>query len=330
MPRREAYTSVSKTNQIRAAHVKGMSDVVFKGFQCMNSDCTEFLFVRRDELGDDYEITCPTCGTEMGSGFESKFYDYNLMDKRNGSVIETGEFAIPHSAYIAEAQDYKYCIVCNTMKPLHLFDAHGAREQSGRQGECRLCKGVYNSIKNQTRTSDQHRDASQLRRLRMDLAAGEKIDSCKVYDHYDYKCFRCGKDLRTVTSAKERPLDHTLPAYYLWPLTTATATLLCQLHNGQKSGKWPSEYYTHAERKKLAVMTGIPLSVLEGMPFYNPEAIAILKDKAKVENLLTKYSSHIDELIKLRNRILRDTGFDFFKVTTKISMLWVQKADETL
>lgn len=328
MPRREAYTTVSKTNQVRADHVKGMSDVVFKGFQCLNSECTEFLFLRKDELGD--EFACPTCGMEIGLDYESKFYDYDLIDKRDNTIIESGEFTIPHSAYIAEAQEYKYCIVCNTMKPLQLFDAHGSRPQSGRQGECRLCKGVYNNIKNQTRTSDQHRDASQLRRLRMDLAAGEKIDSSKVYDRFNYKCFKCDKDLRTVTSAKERPLDHTLPAYYLWPLTTDNATLLCQRHNAEKSGKWPSEYYSHVEMKRLSVMTGIPFEILAGQPFYNPKAIAILSDRVKVENLLAKYSSYIDELIKLRNRILRETRFDFFKVTTKISPTWVKQANDSL
>lgn len=329
MPRREAYTKVSKTNQVRADHVKGMGDVVFKGFHCLNSECTEFLFVRKDELVDDYEFECPTCGMEIGADYDSKFYDFELIDTRNGSIVESGEFTIPHGAYIEEALEYKYCIICNTMKPLGLFDAHGARD-SGRQGECRLCKGVYNSIKNQTRTSDQHRDASQLRRLRMDLAAGEKIDSCKVYDRFDYKCFKCGKDLRTVTSAKERPLDHTLPAYYLWPLTTDNATLLCQRHNGEKSGKWPSAYYSHAEMKRLSVITGIPFAVLAGKPFYNPDAIAILSDKTKVEALLAKYSAYIDELIKLRNRILRETKFDFFKVTTKISATWVKQANDSL
>ncbi|MBA3442011.1 MAG: hypothetical protein H0T92_19300 [Pyrinomonadaceae bacterium] len=306
-----------------------MGDIVFKGFQCLNSSCAEFLFVRRDEIENDYVFTCPTCRMEMGSDYASKFYDYDLVDKRDGSVIESGEFTIPHSSYIAEAQDFKYCIICNTMKPLHLFDAHGSRE-SNRQGECRLCKGVYNSIKNQTRTSDQHRDASQLRRLRMDLAAGEKIDGQKVYERYDYKCFKCGKDLSAVTSAKERPLDHTLPAYYLWPLTTANATLLCQGHNGGKSGKWPSAYYTHAELKRLSVMTGIDYEVLAGEPFYNPEALAILSEKSSVENLLVKYSAYIGELIKLRNRLLRETGFDFFKVTTKISPTWVEQADDNL
>jgi hypothetical protein len=43
MARRRPYTKIKKTNQIRADHVKGMGDVVFKGFQCLNSKCQEFI-----------------------------------------------------------------------------------------------------------------------------------------------------------------------------------------------------------------------------------------------------------------------------------------------
>jgi hypothetical protein len=35
MPRRKPYTKVVKRNQLRANHVRGMGDVVFKGFQCL-------------------------------------------------------------------------------------------------------------------------------------------------------------------------------------------------------------------------------------------------------------------------------------------------------
>ena len=49
MARRKTYTHVEKTNQIRAEHVTGMGDVVFKGFQCLSSECREFIFVRKDD-----------------------------------------------------------------------------------------------------------------------------------------------------------------------------------------------------------------------------------------------------------------------------------------
>ena len=54
MPRRKPYTKVVKTNQIRAEHVRGMGDIVFKGLQCLNSECQEFIFIRKDEIGDDF------------------------------------------------------------------------------------------------------------------------------------------------------------------------------------------------------------------------------------------------------------------------------------
>jgi len=327
MPRRKPYTRVVKIQQIRAEHVKGMGDVVFKGFQCLNSECQQFIFVRKDEVGEDFEIACPNCGAVLRSGNETTFYHYTLRDLRDDSVIEQGQFTILHDDYVSEAQEFKYCIVCNTLKPLQLFDRHRARK-SGRQGECRLCKTVYNAIKNQTRLTDQHREAAQKRRMYLDLAGSEKLDSQKVFEQFGYKCFKCGKDLRDVEDEKERPLDHTLPAVYLWPLTTENATLLCREHNGEKSGKWPSEYYSTEELKRLAVLTGIPFELLDGPPQYNPEAIVRLRQPEYVDQLLTKYSAYMSEIIKLRNRLLRDTGLDFFEHSAIISLGWVRMADD--
>jgi len=327
MTRRKPYTRLVKTNQIRAEHVKGMGDVVFKGFQCLNSECRGFIFVRRDEIGEDFEIVCPSCGTTLRSGDETKFYDYTLVDLRDNSTIEQGQFTILHDYYVAEAQEYKYCIICNALKPLQFFDHH-RRRRSERQGECRLCKAAYNAIKNRTRLTDQHREAAQKRRLYLDLAGSKKIDSQAVFKRFGYKCFKCGKDLRNVSSAKERPLDHTLPVVYLWPLTTESATLLCHEHNAEKSGKWPSEYYSSEELKRLAIITGISFDTLAGPPHYNPEAIAHLKIPENVDELLVKYSAYISELIKLRNRLLVDIGFDFFEHSTLVSSIWVNTANE--
>ena len=107
MPRRKPYTKVVKTNQIRAEHVRGMGDVVFKGFQCLNSECQEFIFVRKDEIRDDFEFACPTCKTDMLSGDETQFYEYKLVDERDNSTTEEGTFAILHDNYIEEAREYK-------------------------------------------------------------------------------------------------------------------------------------------------------------------------------------------------------------------------------
>ena len=222
MTRRKPYTRVVKKNRIRAEYAKGMGDVVFKGFQYLSSECQEFIFVRQDKIGDDFEIVCPGCGSVMRSGDETLFFEYELTDLRDDSIIKQGTFTILHDDYIEEAQEYKYCVLCSTIKPLSVFDRH-SRRKSGRQSECRLCKVVYNSIKNQTRLTDQHREAAQKRRMYLDLSGGRKIDSQEVYKRFGHQCFKCKKDLRGV-GVKERPLDHTLPAVFLWPLTTENAT----------------------------------------------------------------------------------------------------------
>lgn len=330
MARRAPYSNVRKTNQIRASHVKGMGDVIFKGFQCLNPECTEFIFVREDEIGEDFRIICPKCGYVHESGGETKFYDYSMdVNDENGNPVSTatGEFTILHDDYIAEAQEYKYCIVCNTLKPLEFFDHHSARA-SGRQGECRLCKKEYNAIKNGTRLTDQHREAAQKRRLLLDVAGSPKINSKEIEERYHHKCFCCGKDLSNVTDKREKPLDHTLPVYYLWPLSTENATLLCRTCNGNKSGSWPSDFYDDAHLRRLAILTGFDYELLAGKPQYNPDAIRELHDPKKVDELLVKFAAYMPEVIKLRNRILRDTGFDFFSVSETISDAYVRQADD--
>lgn len=327
MARRAAYTKLLKRDQVRAGHVKGMGDVAFKGFQCLNSDCREFLFVRSDDLVGVFEVECGACGAVVRSGDETRFFGYDLLDLRDNSVAGRGEFTILHDDYVAEAQEYKYCLYCNALKPLALFDHHSGRA-TGRQGECNLCKAVYNGIKNQTRLTDQHREAAQKRRMYMDLSGGAKIDSKQVYERFGYACFKCGRDLRNVSDPRERPLDHTLPAYHLWPLTTETATLLCRVCNGEKAERWPSEFYTERELARLALLTGIDLEVLGGGRRYNPDALHRLTQRQFVEGLLAKYTAYMPELIKLRNRILRDTGVDFFAAAPNISDAWRRRADE--
>lgn len=332
MARRSPYSKVNKTGQIRAPHVKGMGDVTFKGFQCLNPYCTEFIFERVDEIGDDFSIVCPKCGYAIESGRCTKFYDYSMdVNDEDGNPVSVskGEFTIDHEEYIKEAKAYKYCIVCNAMKPIECFDRHSSRS-SGRQGECRLCKKIYNDIKNGTRLTDQHREAAQKRRLLIDVAGKPKINGKKIDARYGNKCFNCGVDLHDKTNRREKPLDHTLPVFYLWPLSTENATLLCRTCNGKKSDAWPSTFYTDAQLKELSIRTGFDYSLLAGEPQYNPEAIAALHDTDTVNALLVKYAAYMPEVIKLRNRILRDTGYDFFSVSTNISEAYVRQANEQL
>ena len=123
-------------------------------------------------------------------------------------------------------------------------------------------------------------------------------------------------------------LDHTLPALYLWPLTTENATLLCKKHNSEKAEKWPGDYYSKSELQKLSVLNGISYDLLCGQPSYNPEAIKLLKSKEHVDSLLRKYAAYMSEVIKLRNRILLHEKFDFFEYSNIISAAWVRKANK--
>ena len=333
MARRKTYTKFDKELQVRPAHVKDMGDVVFKGFQCLNPDCQEFIFVRKDDISEFFEIGCSSCDHVHKYGDEAKFYDYKLRDLRDDSVIKEGAFTILHDDYVDEAEEFKYCIICYTLKPLALFDKHSARK-SKHQGECRLCKAVYNTLKNSTRTPDQHREAAQKRRLYMELTGGDKIDSKEIYERFAYKCFKCGDDLSQDIQAKPSQrggnLDHTLPAKYLWPLTSYNATLLCKSHNGEKAEKWPSEFYTDQELKRLVTLTGIPYDTMAGHPHYNPDAIEKLREPAFIDNLLAKYAAYMDEMIMIRNQILTATGFDMFAISKTLSKVWVEKADERL
>lgn len=317
---------MEKADQIRASHVRGMGDVAFRGFNCLNAECTNWIMIRDDEIGDVFEIDCPVCGFVHRSGEEVCFYTFTLRDIRSNEVIEEGEFAILIDDYLAEAARYKYCIVCNTLKPLDSFDGHVARNTK-RQGECRLCKRVYNSIKNQTRTADQHREAAQKRRLYIDLSGGQHLDSAAVMDRFGGKCFKCGLDLTPIDKTSDRHLDHTLPAVYLWPLTTENATLLCREHNAEKAGKWPNEMYSDNELRLLSAMTGIEYAVLIGQPHFNPEAVDRLRDPDVVDELVTKYAPYMDELVRVRNRILDATDIDIFAISRIVSPTWVHKAD---
>lgn len=75
------------------------------------------------------------------------------------------------------------------------------------------------------------------------------------------------------------------------------------------------------------MITGLDYDLLSGSPTYNPHALDLLRTEKFVDDLLTKYSAYMDELIKLRNRIRRDTGLDFFQASKTISRIWIDKAD---
>ncbi len=330
MARRKIYSNLNKIGQYRPDHVDGQT--LYKVLQCLNPDCTEVITVKKDDIDEDYSIICPKCGYEHYSGGEQHLFDFSMdVNNDNGDAVsvQEGEFVISHDEYIENAPLYKYCLICNTLKPVDCFHKHAVLK-SGRQGECIMCKTNYNAIKNGTRTSDQHFESSQKRRLLIEVAGTTRVSRKAIERKYGLKCFNCGKDLSGVTSNKEKPIDHTLPVYYLWPATTDSGTLLCRVCNGNKTGKWPSEFYTDAKLHQLAVHTGFDYHLLAEEPQYNPEALRRLQNPADVDVLIVKNSGHMDEVCKLRNRILTDTGIDFFQYATALSESWITYANSLI
>ena len=330
MARRSSYTKVERTNFSNPTHVTSMGDRTFRGFQCLNKDCTNFLFIQAETIDPDFEYPCEVCGFIHRTGETTVLYNYRLVDTRDDSVIEEGPFEILHDDYVSEAKEFKYCVVCGTLKPFELFDSHRSR-RTGRQSECRVCKQVYNGIKNQTRLVEQHREASQKRRLYTHFEDQAKMDITAIYGRFGNCCFKCGVDLSGDLTAgvakKEGNLDHTLPVYYLWPLTTDNATLLCRKHNGEKAEKWPGAYYSDGELRRLSALTGIEHRLLSGDPVFNPEAIERLRDPTFVESLFEKFARYPQELLRLRNRVLALNGFDFLDISIKVSPGWKKQAD---
>lgn len=325
MARRKPYTSVTKDGQNRPSHVRGMGDVVFKGFQCLRDECQEFITIREDELGPDFKIQCDACRFVHRAGGETKFFDYRLT-RKDGSLIEKGEFVVLHDDYIGQAQRLKYCLLCYTRKPLEQFDTHRSR-RSGRQGECRLCKTIYNGIKNQSRITDQHREAAGRRRLYRLLATETgRIDSKKVFDKFDGQCFKCNTDLNySASGQKGFNLDHTLPVRLLWPLTTDNATLLCSSCNNEKHDQWPSLFYDVNRLKALARLTGYEFSLLSGQEALNDDAVE--KIVLDPDTFIEEWIQYPEEIKRVRRMILDYTSTDIFDNATIVPQ-YLREVDE--
>lgn len=330
MARRSKYTQVTRNGFIRPDHVKGMGDKAFRVFQCLSPTCTNMMVVDERELEGDFCIDCPACGFSLKMGEALELYQYQVANKLTSKTSSYEPALVVHEDYVMRAPRFKYCIICAALKPLSEFDRH-SRRLTGRQGECNMCKQDYNGIKNSTRTTEQHRIASQQRRLYVQFDKVERLDVNAIVDRFEGRCFKCGKEVSVANSDGEMlkaNLDHTRPVYYLWPLTTDNATLLCREHNGNKRHKWPGQYYSDDDCRRLAALTGISYRELVGPPVFNPDAIERLRDGEFVEELFQKFARYPDELLRLRNRILDAEGFDFLQSAPRLSPAWTKQADE--
>ena len=294
-----------------------MGDVLFRVFQCLNSDCDQLIVVRDDEIVPSFVFPCPECGFDHADGRSTKFFGYRLEDRRTNAVLDRGDFLISHDEYVRDGHYFKYCLVCYTLKPVQLFDKHASRK-SGRQGECRLCKTLYNRLKNPSRLADQHREAAQRRRL-FGLLGGQsgQIDSEAVFEKFGGACFKCGSvlDPNALTS-RGAHIDHTLPARLLWPVSTENATLLCAKCNGQKRDKWPSEFYDDKQLRTLARLTGYRYDLLAGPPCVNEDAVVeIAEDPA---SFLEEWIDKPEEIRRVRTLIRGYTNTDILDAISPV------------
>lgn len=295
MPRRPTrnITNIRGTGQIDAT-------AVWRVFECAAPGCDHLHRLCEDTEGfPRVEVKCPKCGH------------------------------ITSEPHILRAPRWKYCRVCEWLQPIgettsrgtslrgktmgSAFDYHSPNSssfRSERQLECKVCKKEINRVLNPMRTSDQHRESAQARRMYAILAGVvEKLDSRKVFDRFDGKCFKCSKPLSFATrGTKDYAIDHTLPVSHFWPVTSENATLLCKKCNAEKSDRWPSEYYSKEELQHLSVLTGVPFEVLSGQPVLNPEAVQLIR--ANVDAFLAQHIRYPREIRRVRELILQKEGID--------------------
>ncbi len=313
MARRKAYTEVKKENDIRPNRAVGQGDVVYRRFECMSPDCTTVLTVPETDCGEEFAIACLVCGYLHFDGGSVQLFDYHLLEKSTGREISDGPFAPTHRVYVDRAERVKYCLYCCTMQPLENFGRHSARPASERQGECKMCKDLYNTLKNETRLTEQHREAADTRRLLRELS-GETAriqDIAGLVDRFEHQCFNCGTELADHPGQGDGfYMDHTLPVSWLWPLEFGP-TILCQKCNGEKGDRWPKEFYRDPRvLRSLATRTGIAFELLAGNPTFYPRAIQEIKDHPT--SIIERWVKYPDKLKSLRTRILGATGDDVF------------------
>jgi len=298
----------SPPRNITAIRGTGQADatVVWRILECTRPGCDHLHKISEDTEGfPDIMVTCAKCGKVTGR-------DHFLRAPR-----------------------WKYCRVCEWLQPIgetisrtrstrgktigsafHYHKPNSRSFRSERQLECKACKREINRVLNPLRTSDQHRESAQRRRMYA-LVAGEagKLDSKAVFERFGGKCFNCSKRLTWAKrGAKDLVIDHTLPIYYLWPVTTESATLLCKGCNAEKSDRWPSEYYSRSKLQRLAVLTGIPLGVLRGPPILNPEAVRLIR--ANVDAFLETWIKYPAEIRRIRELIHEMEGVDIKEEAT--------------
>lgn len=206
-----------------------------------------------------------------------------------------------------EARDayWKQCNTCGRKLPARAFSGHSGWGPLEKQMECRSCKAVINTNLNPKRTKEQLHESAARRRTADLLLAGEneRLNFEELFKRFDSKCFKTGKPLK-IQERETWAIDHVLPSKWLYPLSSKNAALLSKEANDNKRDKWPSEFYTNDELKKLALITGASLELISRKTPIVNEQIDV---DACVSRILTvRSATDITKRIKELKKLLED------------------------
>ncbi|HAT7877844.1 TPA: hypothetical protein JBD49_03765 [Legionella pneumophila subsp. pneumophila] len=247
-------------------------------FCCIN--CFERNFVRigktliaPDIAYDSAEWVCKHCNYTHSKEQNLPFqhWDAKFTDPESIAAQRFWQ-AFFRSACERPEVYWKQCNMCTRILPFFDFSRHKGWGPLEKQMECRACKAVINADLNPKRTKQQLHESSIKRRIADLLLEGEDepIDIQELFLKFNSKCFKTGK-LLDINDRATWEIDHIIPSKYLYPLTQDNAALLSREANQNKGDKWPSNFYTNSELKKLADIVGANLSLLaRETPIINP------------------------------------------------------------
>ena len=228
---------------------------------------------KQDEAYEKCRWMCSCCHTVHANDQELPFDSWpEAATEAEGTPAQRFWKAFFRSCTEKPEVYWKQCNACGRVLPNQDFSRHVNWGPLEKQLECRACKAVINAKLNPKRTSEQLRESAAKRRIAELLmeANDEKLDVLALFKRFDSRCFKTDEVLDIKNSASWQ-IDHTIPSRYFYPLSIQNATLLSKDANQNKSGKWPSEFYTNSELVKLARITGADLSLLASRtPINNP------------------------------------------------------------
>lgn len=316
MPRRQ---TVNKTN---IARIPGIAvHEALASYVCVRCAKLNFINVGTKLLtpAEAYETQswkCEDCGF-----IHSKSSPLPLKDKKNSKLpfaywnsIITTEGSMPAERFwkafftiSTESREayWKQCNTCGRKLPARAFSGHSGWGPLEKQMECRSCKAVINTSLNPKRTKEQLHESAARRRTADLLLVGEneRFDFKELFKRFGNRCFKTGKPLK-ISERKSWAIDHILPSRWLYPLSLKNAALLSKEANDNKRDKWPSDFYTNNELKKLAGITGVSLELISRK---EPVVNQNIDVNACVTRMLTvRSATDITKRLKELKKLLED------------------------